>query len=109
MSLAVAKPTMGVRLWRAVVWLIPFLLLAALREVLNVPDELLAMPANGVPPTRLDGLINVATAYSLWFGVQAFLAHLVFDDSPGLSAVLKTIMAIQAPFAGLMMLYVLIT
>ena len=109
MSLAVAKPTMGVRLWRAGLYLIPFVVLAILREVLDVPDELLAMPANGVPPTRLDGLINVATACSFWFGVQAFLAQLVSHDSPGLSAILIGIMAIQAPFAGSILLYVLFT
>ena len=79
-------------------------MLAILREVLDVPDELLAMPANGVPPTRLEGLINLAKACSLWFGVLAFLARLVWDDSPGLSAILIGIIAMQIPFAACLLL-----
>jgi hypothetical protein len=109
MSLAVTKPTMGVRLGRAVVWLIPFAVLAVIREILGVPDEMLVMPANGIPPTRIDGLINLATACSLWFGVLGFLARLVRDDSHRLAAVLVGLMVLAVPWTGLMMLYILFT
>jgi hypothetical protein len=98
MSLAVAKPKMSVRLLRAAVWLAPAAALLLLRELLGVPDELLSMPASGIPPTRMDGLINIATAWSVWFGVQAFLASLVWDDNPELSALLVGIMLFQTPF-----------
>jgi hypothetical protein len=100
---------MPVRLRRAGVWLIPFVALLVLREVLDVPDELLAMPDNGVPPTRVDGLLNVSTIASLWFGGLGFLARLVWDDSAGLAFVLALIMALSIPFAGITFLLIAFT
>jgi hypothetical protein len=96
---------MSLRLRRAAVWLLPFALLATLRVALGVPDELFAMPANGIPLMPLEGLINFATGFSLWFGVLAFLARLVWDDSPGLAAILIGIIAMQIPFAACLLLF----
>ncbi len=107
MSDVVAKPGLTTRLRRAGVWLLPFAVLAMVRELLDVPDELFAMPANGVPPTRMEGVINLATGISLWFGTLAFLGRLVWDDSPGLSVLLVGLMAMQAPFATVLLLQAL--
>jgi hypothetical protein len=101
-----AKPGIRIRVRRAGVCLIPFAVLAIAREVLDIPDEMLAMPANGIPLTRVDALFNLATGFSLWFGVLGFLARLVWDDSPGLTAILMGLMIFAAPWAGAMMLYI---
>jgi len=101
-----AKPAMSVRLRRAGVWCIPFVVLVILRKFLNVSDGMFAMPANGVPPTRFDDFMNLATAGSLWLGLAAFLARLVWDDSPGLAVILiGLVVFLFAPI----LLYVLFT
>jgi len=104
-----AKPPMSVRLRRGGIWLIPMAVLAVVRKVLEVPDEFLAMPANGIPPTRFDGVINVLFAASVLLGLEAFLARLGWDNSPGLSAMLVGLITFQAAFTGLMLAYVLFT
>ncbi|QDT57416.1 hypothetical protein Pan44_54850 [Caulifigura coniformis] len=109
MNERLAKPPMRVRLRRAGIWLIPMVVLAIVRKALDVPDEFLAMPANGIPPTRFDGVINVLFAASVLLGIEAFLARLVRDDSAGLSALLIGVIAFQGAFTGMMLAYVLLS
>ncbi|HVJ68802.1 MAG TPA: hypothetical protein VM510_12505 [Caulifigura sp.] len=109
MTAAVVKPVMTVRLGRAAVWLVPFLILGVLRASLGVPNEFLAMPANGIPPTRLDGVINVLFAASAVLGLEGFLARLVWDDSAGLAVLMGGLMILQAIFTGVMLVYVAVS
>jgi len=94
-----SRPSIWRRLRIAVWWLLPAFMLLLAPMAFGVRDVLLAMSPDGLPPTRAEIAINVLTAVSIWFGAQAVLSSLVWDDSPFLGMTLVVIMAFQLPFS----------